>query len=162
MALYALAAGLVPNPAPFFPASWLNYEFFLDFTGVPIQLIRGSLAVGVSVSLCLLARACLEAEKDLRQRAWFRKLIWGIITSLTLLVIGGWFITQYFGDIATRDKRDDHEQVVEVISQTMRQNVAELERFVALISEWPATLSRIGEQNPQNYRAGQFRPRLFL
>ena len=56
MALYALAAGLVPNPAPFFPASWLNYESFLDFTGVPIQLIRGLLAVWVSVSLCLLAR----------------------------------------------------------------------------------------------------------
>ena len=82
MALYALAAGLIPNPAPFFPASWLNYEFFLDFTGVPIQLIRGGLAIWVSVSLCLLARACLEAEKDHRQRAWFGNLIWGVILAL--------------------------------------------------------------------------------
>jgi hypothetical protein len=69
MTFYALAAGLVPNPAPFFPASWLNYESFLDVTGVPIQLIRGLLAVWVSVSLCLVARSCLEAEQDLRQRA---------------------------------------------------------------------------------------------
>ena len=54
-------------------------------------------------------------------------------------MIGGWFITQYFGDMATRDKRDDQEQVVEVISQTMRRNASESERFVALISEWPTT-----------------------
>jgi len=104
MTFYVLAAGLVPNPAPFFPASWLNYESFLDVTGVPIQLIRGLLAVWVSVSLCLVARSCLEAEQDLRQRAWFGNLMRGVITSLTLLVIGGWFITQYFGDIATREK----------------------------------------------------------
>jgi hypothetical protein len=124
MALYALAAGLVPNPAPFSPASWLNYESFLDFTSVPIQLISGLLAVWVSVSLCLFVRSCLAAEKDPRQRAWFRHLMRGVITSLTLLVIGGWFITQHFGDIATREKRDDYEQVVEVLSQTMRQRVS--------------------------------------
>ena len=156
MALYALAAGLVPNPAPFFPASWLNYESFLDFTGVPIQLIRGLLAVWVSVSLCLLAQACLEAEKDLRQRAWFRNLMRGVITSLTLLVIGGWFLTQYFGDIATREKRDDYEQVVEVLSQTMRQEVSEIERFVALISEWPTTLPALASGTPKAIEQANF------
>jgi PAS domain S-box-containing protein len=156
MALYALAAGLVPNPAPFFPASWLNYEAFLDFTGVPIQLIRGLLAVWVSVSLCLLARACLEVEKDLHQRAWFRNLMRGVTTSLTLLVIGGWFITQHFGDIATREKRDDYEQVVELVSQTMREKVSELERFVTLISEWPATLPALVSGTPKAIEQANF------
>ncbi len=156
MALYALAAGLVPNPAPFFPASWLNYESFLDFTAVPIQLIRGLLALWVSVSLCLLAQACLEAEKDFRQRAWFRNLMRGVIISLTLLVIGGWFITQYFGDIATREKRDDYEQVVEVLSQTMREKVSELERFVTLISEWPTTLPALVSGTPKAIEQANF------
>jgi PAS domain S-box-containing protein len=161
MALYALAAGLIPNPAPFFPASYFNYEFFLDFTGVPIQLIRGGLAIWVSVSLCLLARACLEAEKDHRQRAWFGNLIWGIILSLSLLVIGGWFITQYFGDMATREKRDDQEQVVEVISQAMRRNVSESERFVALISEWPTTSPALASGTPKAIEQANFSLDLF-
>ena len=156
MALYALAAGLVPNPVPFFPASWLNYESFLDVTRVPIQLIRGLLAVWVSVSLCLLAQACLEAEKDLRQRAWFRHLLWGILTSLTLLVIGGWFITQYFGDIATREKREDYEQVVEVLTLTVREKVSGLERFVTLISEWPTTLSALASGTPKAIEQANF------
>ena len=38
LAGYAAAAGLVVDPAPFFPASWLNTEVFLAATGVPIQL----------------------------------------------------------------------------------------------------------------------------
>ena len=149
MALYALAAGLVPNPAPFFPASWLNYDSFLAFTGVPIQLIRGLLAVWVSVSLSLLAQACLGMEKDQRQRAWFRNLMWGAITSLTLLVIGGWFITQHFGDNATREKRDDYEQVVEALGQTMRERVSEAERLVTLMSAWPSALAALVSQTPQ-------------
>jgi hypothetical protein len=156
MVLYALAAGLVPNPAPFFPASWLNYESFLVLTAVPIQLIRCWLAVWVSISLCLLAKSCLEAEKDLRQRAWFRSLIRVIITSLTLLVMGGWFITQHFGDIATREKRADYEQVVEILSQTMQQNVSELERFVALISEWPTTLPALVSGTPKTIDQANF------
>ncbi len=84
------------------------------------------------------------------------------MASLTLLVIGGWFLTQYFGDIATREKREDYEQVVEVLSQTMRIEVSELERFVALISEWPTTLPALASGTPKAIDASQFRARLFL
>jgi PAS domain S-box-containing protein len=149
MGLYALAAGLVPNPASLFPASWLNYESFLDVIGVPIQLIRGVLAVGISITLSLVAQSCLAAERDQRQRAWFRNLMQGVTASLALLVIGGWILTQYFGDIATREKRQDYEQVVEVLSQTMRLEVSELQRFAALISEWPTTLAALGSGTPK-------------
>jgi PAS domain S-box-containing protein len=156
MALYAMAAGLVPNPAPLFPASWLNYDSFLAFTGVPIQLIRGILAIWVSISLSLLARACLEAEKDYRQRAWFHNLMRGAMGGLAVLVIGGWCLTEYFGEIAIREKRDDYEQVVEVLSQTMREKVVELDRFVALISEWPTTLPALVNGTPKAIEQANF------
>jgi PAS domain S-box-containing protein len=100
LGVYALAAGLVPDPAPFFPASVLNNESFLTVTGLPIQLIRGLLAVWVSVSLAFFIQACLDADKDYRLRNWFRNLISGAMVGMTLIVIGGWFITQYLGDIA--------------------------------------------------------------
>ena len=148
LAGYALAAGLVPNPAPFFPASWLNYDSFLAFTGVPIQLIRGLLAVWVSACLCLFAQACLEAERDHHLRAWFRKLIRGAMAGVTLLVIGGWCLTQYCGDVATRTKWDDYEQVVEALRQSMTDKMREAERLVTLMSAWPAIPSRLGEPDP--------------
>lgn len=100
MAGFALATGLVPNSAPFFPASVLNYESFLAVTGIPIQLIRGFLVLWVCASLSFFVLACLDAEKDYRLRDWFRNLIKGAMAGVTLMVIGGWFITQHLGDIA--------------------------------------------------------------
>ena len=42
MAGYAAATGMVVDPAPFFPASWLNTEVLLAATGVPIPGARHS------------------------------------------------------------------------------------------------------------------------
>jgi PAS domain S-box-containing protein len=97
---FALATGLVPNSAPFFPASVLNYESFLSVTGIPIQLIRGFLVLWVCTSLSFFVLACLDAEKDYPLRNWFRNLIKGAMAGVTLMVISGWFITQHLGDIA--------------------------------------------------------------
>ncbi len=149
MGLYALVAGLVPNPAPFFPASWLNYNSVLEFTGIPIQLIRGGLAVWISVSLSQVAQACLRPEEDLRQRIWFRNLLWGGMASLGLLIIGGWFFTQYLGDSATRERKDDYEQNAEVVSQAMQERLLELERLVRLMSQWPSTLPALKTPTPE-------------
>ncbi len=100
LGVYSLATGLVPNSAPFFPASVLNCESFLAVTGIPIQLIRGLLVVGFSSSLGFSAQACLDADKDYRRQNWFRFLMRGAMVEMTLMVIGGWFLTQYLGDIA--------------------------------------------------------------
>ena len=50
MALYALATGLITPKAPFFPASALNQEAFLELTGVPIQSVRGALAAIIALA----------------------------------------------------------------------------------------------------------------
>ena len=42
----------------------------------------------------------MDTEKDYHLRDWFRNLIVGAMVGLTLIVIGGWFITQYLGHIA--------------------------------------------------------------
>ena len=95
---YALATGLVATPAPFFPASWLNYDSFLAVTGVPIQLIRGLLAFTFSASLCLGVLASLKG--DHRYHIWLRRLMVGAMAGLALLLLTGWVFTQHLGDIA--------------------------------------------------------------
>jgi PAS domain S-box-containing protein len=146
MAGYALATGLVPNSAPFFPASWLNDDSFLAFTGVPIQLIRGLLALWISASLCLFAQICLDAEMDHRLRLWFRNLIGGAMVGVILLLVVGWFITQNFGDMAARDKREDFEYEVKVVQQALLDKMGEGDRLVKILSResglLPPLLSR--------------------
>jgi PAS domain S-box-containing protein len=147
MASYALAAGLVPNPAPFFPASWLNFDSFLAYTGVPIQLIRGLIALSITASLCLCAQSCLE--RDHHFRIWLRRLLMGAMAGFALLLITGWVFTQYLGDIATRDKLDDYEHDAEMLRRSLTDKMAEADRLVKIISSLPVISSPLANKSPQ-------------
>ena len=48
MALYALAAGLVVPPVPFFPGNWLNTETLTRFLVVPTQLLRAVIGLAMT------------------------------------------------------------------------------------------------------------------
>ncbi len=50
--LYAILAGLVVKPAPFFPASVINYETFMQTTGLPVQVFRAGCAIAVLFFVC--------------------------------------------------------------------------------------------------------------
>lgn len=45
----ALVAGLIVPPAPFPPASWLNYDRFLSTVGLPPQVVTAAIAVLIAV-----------------------------------------------------------------------------------------------------------------
>jgi len=50
-ALYAVAAGAIVPAAPFWPADKFNYGWFVQLTGMPIQLVRGLLACWIAFSV---------------------------------------------------------------------------------------------------------------
>jgi PAS domain S-box-containing protein len=147
MAAYALATGLVVVRAPFFPASWLNYHSFFEFTGVPIQLLRGLIALWISAFLGLLAQTCLE--KDSQFRLWFRQMMMVAIAMLAMLLIIGWAFTQYLGNIATEDKWNDYEQDAAVLCQSLRNKMGEADRLVKIMSGFPVIFSALASKQPQ-------------
>jgi|GEM_PF-6913109 len=91
MLLYGLAAGLVTPPATLPPASIINNDIFLSFTGFPVQVVR-----------CLLtgALACVfwiryEANRsDLQPR---RHGPVAFVLALLVLLGAGWYATQWTG-----------------------------------------------------------------
>jgi PAS domain S-box-containing protein len=138
MAGYALATGLVVNQGSFFPSSWLNFDSFLAVTDVPIQLVRGVLALWISTSLCLFALASLNALLDIRLRSWLRKLMWGGMAGMIILLIGGWFITQYFDNDAREDQREDYKQHAKMLQQAILYKMEETDRLVRIVTDAPA------------------------
>jgi PAS domain S-box-containing protein len=147
LAAYALATGLVVSRAPFFPASWLNYHSFFEFTGVSIQLVRGLIALWTSVSLGLLALTCLE--KDPQFRLWFRHLMMGAMAGLALLLLTGWVFTQHLGDIATRDKWDDYRNDAAMLIQSLTNKIGEADRLVKIMSGFPVIFVALTSEHPQ-------------
>ena len=50
MALYALTAGLIGPPVPFFPGNWLNTDTFTHYLLVPPQLIRALIGLAMATT----------------------------------------------------------------------------------------------------------------
>lgn len=62
--LYSLSQAFV-RPMPIFPANLLNQTNFIEYTGIPIQLVRSALAV--LITICLIrATQAVEEERALR------------------------------------------------------------------------------------------------
>ncbi len=147
MVVYALAAGLVVSPAPFFPASWLNYDLFLAVTDCPIQLIRGLLSILVSFSLCFFAQTFLE--KDRHFPAWFRYPVPGVMMVLVLLLIMGWAFTQHLGNLAVRDKWDDYNNYAEMMRQSLATQIGEADRLVQIMGLSPSIYLALANRTPE-------------
>jgi diguanylate cyclase (GGDEF)-like protein len=96
--LYAVVAGAIVAPAPFWPASALNQEWILQQTAVPIQLVRAVLACWITYLLWSIWKRGLAQQITSERYASFvrSRLRW---TSLVvgLILAGGWALTQYLG-----------------------------------------------------------------
>ncbi|MBF0118919.1 MAG: response regulator [Desulfobacterales bacterium] len=97
MAIYALSTGLVVRKVPFFPASILNNDSFMDFFGFPVQLMRGIAASIISIGVwkyyCNLRR---ENNSQLIAHIGYpyeRLIGIGLFIILTI----GWIITDFIG-----------------------------------------------------------------
>jgi two-component system, sensor histidine kinase and response regulator len=97
MALYALAAGAIVPQASFYPALLFNHAWFLSSTGIPIQLVRGLLAVLITAMIWEYCQKC--NREVLTESKWDDGEFYGL--RLTLLVgfilVAGWIATEYVG-----------------------------------------------------------------
>ncbi len=51
LAVYALFAGLVPPPVPFFPGNWLNSQTFVNVLGIPVIVVRSLIGLVLGVAM---------------------------------------------------------------------------------------------------------------
>ena len=151
MGVFGLTMGLVTDPAPFLPATILNTETVRQLLGMPMQLVRGLAAVGICVCLALFARASLLSEEmDRRVRQWEVNLLRGAGAGLVILVVVGWFFTQYLGQDALLDLRSDQEHQGKILGQTMASKMGEIDRLVSAMAGSPAISSWMAAPSPQS------------
>ncbi|MEW6019166.1 MAG: diguanylate cyclase [Pseudomonadota bacterium] len=92
---YVLTAGLVVPKAPFFPAAVINQTAFDSAFGVPVQLLRGILAIMATALVWTYyqrTRPFLEFDQVRRRRAGGLKLTVIFVTILA----AGWAFTEMF------------------------------------------------------------------
>ncbi|MDD5754217.1 MAG: PAS domain S-box protein, partial [Methylococcales bacterium] len=100
---YALAAGIVVPKASFFPATLLNQEVFLAWTGIPIQLIRGTLALLIAAQIWFYYCQYNPQTDSLddESQTTYSRFSHTMLLIVTIIVIGD-FLANFFGEIADK------------------------------------------------------------
>jgi diguanylate cyclase (GGDEF)-like protein len=106
-ALYGLTAALALFPAPLRPADGISQSWFVQATGLPIELVQGALACLLTLSVWSFWRRLAIAEVASEQyTAHLRhQLVWTLAVLATVLTIG-WTLTQFLGGIYQRNVED--------------------------------------------------------
>ncbi|MDO8662994.1 MAG: ATP-binding protein [Candidatus Omnitrophota bacterium] len=97
MALYAVLTGLVVPKAPFLPASIINVEAFYRTFSVPVQLVRGIIALGMAM-IIVWSYSTTSFDIKYTPRAYFIRLWptkWLITLTIIILITSGWLFTNY-------------------------------------------------------------------
>ncbi len=104
--LYGLATGVVVPPAGFWPAAAVNYETFNSLTGLPVQLVRGLLALGIAASIAGYFHISWPAEYEQVHR-YRARCLFGMGAILLVTLVSGWFFTQFLGNLARQEVQKD-------------------------------------------------------
>jgi len=101
LGLYSLSAGIVVSPAHFWPADHFNEQWFLNTTGIPIQIIRTLLAGIAALTLwCDYTNWRTQSySADFARRV--RYVRWTLFIAISVVVVGGWFLVER-ADLQTR------------------------------------------------------------
>jgi diguanylate cyclase (GGDEF)-like protein/PAS domain S-box-containing protein len=100
--LYGCAVVLGVPKASFFPANILNQDVFLDVTGVPIQLVRGGLAILIATAIaCWNSRLSPEIEigiDDEKRVIQLQSMYMVRVAMVTfVIIVAGWLTTEVAG-----------------------------------------------------------------
>ncbi|MCX5683972.1 MAG: response regulator [Planctomycetota bacterium] len=97
LGLYALAAAAGAAKADFLPASVLNADSFLQWTGIPIELLRAVLAVSIVVAFLGYRRALQSADPETAPFQMKLRHAALLPAALAAALAGGWILTELAG-----------------------------------------------------------------
>ncbi len=133
---YGLTTGLVVPAASFFPASLVNCETFTHFTGLPVQFVRGLLAVGIVAAITGYFQGAWPAENEGSHRHRARFML-GVGMALAVILAAGWFLTNFLGQVARAQIRKDGVGQSKIIIQRLTSELGEAEEAVKALSGSP-------------------------
>jgi signal transduction histidine kinase len=114
LALYAVFTGLIVPKSDFLFAPLLNFDSFLRVCKIPVQFVRGILALGAAMAIWSYSTVLSDITfKPQVSRPSFKLTKWVIIFTIVALIALGWVFTNYLDYYAsiqiiknTKERRD--------------------------------------------------------
>lgn len=125
LVFYAIFTGLVVPKANFLAANSLNFDSFYQAFRVPVQLIRGLLALSLAMAVWFYASVLADITyKPQPRRLNLRLTKWGIIFTIIILITAGWAFTNFL----------DYYASVQIIKNSKEQSNSPLNALIKELS----------------------------
>jgi len=146
-ALYAIAAGAIVPFAPLWPADTVNQEWFLARTGVPIQLVRGTLACCIAVAIWGIWGQKLIAEvASARYTRYLHKQFVATVVVMGAILLLGWGLTEYFGLVHKQHLRQETQSDLDLLAASLSGETAPVDAVARSVAGSPTVLSLLTAQ----------------
>jgi diguanylate cyclase (GGDEF)-like protein len=140
-AVYGVAAGLIVPTAPFWPAANFNYGWFVQVTGIPIQLVRGLLACWIAFSIWAIwgHQLTLEVSSE-RYTAYLRRQFIWTLAAMTAILIFGWVFTDFLGGMYKQNAEDASQGDIDLLASRLVGETATVDGMVKALAGSPSLL----------------------
>ena len=150
-ALYGVAAGLIVPTASIWPARVFNHTWFIELTGIPIQLVRGFLACWVSFSIWVIWGQKLIIEVSSPQYTlYLRRQFTLTLVSMTIILILGWVLTEFLGGIYKRNVQDEARVDIDLLASRLAGETATVEAMAKVLAGSPSVVSLLAGGSQQD------------
>ncbi len=151
LGLFSLTSGMIVPPAPFFPASWLNIDRFLEIFGFPVQYLRGLLALFLAAGVWQYLESLEIPATQIERFQKHSRISKKIIVAILCVVVGlGWIFTYHVGkySIAAVDEKARTNTAI-LINQLSNQ-LRKADHLVQVLSSSPHILAALVNKNQEN------------
>ena len=140
-ALYGVAAGAIVPAAPFWPAAIFNHDWFVQFTGMPIQFVRGLLACWIAFSIWAIwgHQLTLEVSSE-RYTTYLRRQFIGTLVAMTAILIFGWVFTEFLGGIYKQNVQEEARGDIDLLASHLSGETATVDGMVKALAGSPSVL----------------------
>ncbi|WP_130471980.1 response regulator [Candidatus Magnetaquicoccus inordinatus] len=141
---YGLASGLVVPAADLFPATLLNSKLFLQWTGIPIPLLRSLLAILLTIAIWGSSyHTCEKNSLQLQNRYFFF-----FLTGIVILLGGGWLLTDQLGKLYQSDQAKELQVHLEAVVNRLNREIYAADGGVIALAG--ITQQLLDEHSPTN------------
>ena len=146
-ALYGIASLVMPD-ADFWPASALHQNWFMQRTGLTIELVRGALGCGLAVLIWAIAgRLRAVAIDSDRYAAYLRRHFYLALSTLALILVCGWIMTDILSDVHRQNVENDARSDLNLLVNRLGGETVTVEAMVKSLAGARGLLSLLTADN---------------
>ncbi len=154
MALFATGIAFALTDITGIP--FFNVAAFLRQQGLPGELLRGLICLGMAFSVSLYSQLSVHMDANLQYFAErSRHVFWASVLLMVFILIAGWLMTRYFGERAASELKNVADSRAEMLENQVNSLLTIVDQDVMAMSELPNIVQAVtsGGENSRNAEA---------